>query len=188
MKTSLSLSTAFLAVLSLTLWGCGGSDHDHDHGHDHDHADHDHDHDHEGTAKSADYVPEEGGKAEGAKNGPNGGRVVTTVDPAVEFFVTADRKVRLTFVDAALKAIPAAAQSATLIAGDRSAPVRLGFVKEGDSLISDGVLPEGNNFPTVLQIKADENAAPVIEKFNLNLSDCPTCDFKEYACACDHEH
>jgi hypothetical protein len=29
--------------------------------------------------------------------------------------------------------------------------------------------------------------APVI-KFNVNMEDCPTCDFLEYACICDHDH
>ena len=35
---------------------------------------------------------------------------------------------------------------------------------------------------------AGPDAAPVREKFNLNLADCPTCDFKEYACVCEHAH
>ena len=178
--------TTLLAGLALCLWGCGGHDHD-DHDHDHDHADHDHAHDgdHE---HSADYVAEKGESGEKKQAGPNGGRVVTVVEPAVEFFVTDDRKVRLTFVDASIKPIPAAAQVATVIAGDRSAPVKLSFVKDGDGLISEGTLPEGNNFPTVLQIKVNESAPSVIEKFNLNLDDCPTCEHKEYACVCEHEH
>ncbi|MCB1085430.1 MAG: hypothetical protein KDM63_00170, partial [Verrucomicrobiae bacterium] len=88
--------TTLLAGLALSLWGCGGHDHD-DHDHDHDHADHDHAHDgdHE---HSADYVAEKGESGEKKQAGPNGGRVVTVVEPAVEFFVTDDRKVRLTFV------------------------------------------------------------------------------------------
>jgi hypothetical protein len=171
------------AVISLTLWGCGSDDHT-GHDHDHDHAGHDHDHgDH---AHSADYVPDAGEKATQKQAGPNGGRVLTSVEPAVEFLVTDDRRVRLTFLDSALKPIPAAAQSATIIAGDRSAPVRLAFAKDGDSLLSDGTLPEGDDYPTVLQIKVDESAAPVLEKFNLDLSDCPSCDYLEYACICDH--
>jgi hypothetical protein len=181
MKASLP-PASLLAVISLALWGCGGGDHDHA-GHDHVH---DHDHDHGDHSHSADYVPADGEKAAKKAAGPNGGRVVTSVEPAVEFLVTEDRKVRLTFLDAALKPIPAATQSASLIAGDRSAPVRLAFAKDGDTLLSDGTLPDGEDYPTVLQIKVDENAAPVLEKFNLDLSGCPTCEYKEYACVCDH--
>lgn len=145
-----------------------GKDHKHDHDHDHKH---DHGHDHPTIVV-----------------GPNGGRVLTEVEPHVEFFVTKDRKVKLTFLNEKLKPIPAAKQTATVFAGDRSAPTRLGFKKAWGKLVSDGKLPEGNNFPTVIQIKVTPDAAPALVKFNLNLADCPTCDNQEYACACDHHH
>lgn len=108
------------------------------------------------------------------------------VEPHVEFLVTGDRQVKLTFVDDDLKPIAPAEQTATVIAGDRSAPVRLAFQREGDQLVSDGKLPEGNDFPTVVQLKVTPDASPVIEKFNLNLADCPTCEHQEYACTCEH--
>ena len=45
---------------------------------------------------------------------------------------------------------------------------------------------EGNNLPVIVQIKSKPDAKTVIEKFTLNLSDCPGCDYLEYACTCDH--
>jgi hypothetical protein len=73
-----------------------------------------------------------------------------------------------------------------LTCGERANPVRMTFVKEGMSLISNEVLPEGKNFPAVLQVKAGDK--PVFERFQMNLADCPECDHLEYACTCDHEH
>jgi len=49
-------------------------------------------------------------------------------------------------------------------------------------------IPEGENLPTVVQIKANPDAKAVTEKFNLNLAQCPTCKNKEYACTCEHGH
>jgi hypothetical protein len=56
----------------------------------------------------------------------------------------------------------------------------------GGLIVSSGALPAGNDFPTVVQIKATPNAKTVTEKFNLNLTKCPTCSNAEYACTCEH--
>jgi hypothetical protein len=120
------------------------------------------------------------------KAGPNGGRVISSVDPHVEFFVMPDRKLKLTFLDADGKAIAAKGQSVTGIGGERSKPTKFTFVKEGDVLISDAALPEGNLVPLILQVKVTPDAKTVIEKFTVNMSDCPGCEYLEYACTCDH--
>jgi len=39
-----------------------------------------------------------------------------------------------------------------------------------------------------VQIKLTPEAKTVVEKFNLNLSECPGCKLKEYACTCEHSH
>lgn len=143
-------------------------DHKHEKkGDDHDHEEHDHAHDH-------DIV------------GPNGGRVLHEVDPHLEFFVTDDRKVQITAVDDEGKAIPLEKQTVRVTGGSRTNPTRMTFEKKGDSLISNVAFPKGNNFPVVVQIKPAPDAKTVLEKFNLNLDDCPTCDYLEYACVCDH--
>ena len=122
------------------------------------------------------------------KAGPTGGRLITTVEPHVEFFVTKDKKVEIRFVDDANKVVAPAEQVVTVTLGDRANPTKLTFTKDGEKLISDKPVPEGNDYPTVVQIKTTAKAKAVNEKFNLNLSNCPTCKFQEYACTCDHDH
>lgn len=118
--------------------------------------------------------------------GPNGGRLLTSVDPHAEFLVTSDRKVKITFVGEDGKVIPAADQIVSVTTGERSAPVKLTFAKEGDVLVSDVPIPEGNMLPTVIQIKATPDAKPEVVKFNLNMANCSGCQKAEYACTCSH--
>lgn len=118
--------------------------------------------------------------------GPHGGRVLTGVSPRVEFFVLADRKVQLTFLDESGKAIAPAGQSATVISGDRSAPTTLTFTRQGDALVSNVPLPEGRIVRTVVQLTPTPGATAVVERFNVNLATCPECKHAEYACTCGH--
>lgn len=123
------------------------------------------------------------------KAGPTGGRLITEVEPHAEFFVNKDKKVEVRFVDDDNKVVAPGEQVVTVTLGDRSAPTKLSFSKDGDKLISDKVIPEGNDLPTVVQVREKEGAKAVTEKFNLNLEQCPTCKYKEYACTCEHgEH
>lgn len=132
---------------------------------------HDHDHDHEHVVA-----------------GPTGGRMITEVEPHAEFFVNKENKIEIRFFDHDNEAVAPAGQTVSVIMGERSKPTKLAFAKDGDKLVSDQPIPEGNLLPTVVQIKTSADAKTVTERFNLNLSDCPTCDYKEYACICDHEH
>ncbi len=131
---------------------------------------HDHDHDH------------------AVKAGPTGGRLITKVEPHAEFFVNKDKKVEIRFFDHDMKAVAPAEQVINIITGDRANPTKLTFTKDGDKFISDKTLPEGNNFPTVIQIKVNASDKSVTEKFNINLTKCGGCPNAEYACACDHDH
>ena len=147
---------------------------DHGPGEHHDHAEHHHD-DHDEAQKVA---------------GPNGGRIFTTVEPHVEFFVSSENKVRITFLDEENTVIPAADQIIDIVCGDRGNPTILTFAKmAGEAfLISNETLPEGNKYPVIMTMKMNPDAAPVREKFILDLSSCPTCDYLEYACICGHHH
>jgi len=121
--------------------------------------------------------------------GPNGGRLITSIDPHAEFFVMPDRKVQITFVGADGKAIAPADQVVAVTTGDRSAPVKMTFAKSGDiALVSDQAVPDGNKLPVVVQIKLTPDAKAIVEKFTLDLSQCPGCVHAEYACTCDHAH
>ena len=152
--------TAALAVVA----GVQAQEKDHKHDHDHDH--------------SHDKV----------EAGPNGGRILNIVEPHLEFFVTKDRKVQITAVGEDGKAVPIGKQVVKVTGGSRSNPTRMKFKKEGDVLVSDIAFPAGNDFPVVVQVKEKKISKSLLVKFNLNLRDCPTCDFAEYACACDHGH
>ena len=120
--------------------------------------------------------------------GPNGGRVITAVEPHLEFLVTKDRKVEITALTEALKPGKLSGQVIAVTGGDRSKPTKLEFKEEGGKLVSSNALPEGNDFPVSVSIKADAKAKAVYEKFNLNLEKCPTCKYQEYACICAHSH
>jgi hypothetical protein len=118
--------------------------------------------------------------------GPNRGRMLTKSKPPAEFLVTAERKIEITFIGADGKPVAPADQVVTVTTGNRAAPTTLTFTKTGNSLLSDGVLPEGNGFPTVVQIKATPEAKASVARFNLNTSNCPGCKNAEYACTCGH--
>lgn len=117
---------------------------------------------------------------------PNGGRIVDAVTPHAEFVVTAEKKIEIRFLDEAGKVIAPADQVVTVTMGDRAAPTKLTFAKDGDKLVSDKTIPDGKELPVVLQIRPKEGEKAVTEKFNLNMAHCPTCNMAEYACICEH--
>ena len=117
---------------------------------------------------------------------PNGGRIIDAVEPRAEFLITADKKVEIRFLAADGKVIAPAAQVVTVTMGDRAAPTKLAFTKDGDKLVSDKTIPEGKELPVVVQIKTTPDAKAVNAKFNLNMAICAECKHSEYACTCDH--
>ncbi len=120
--------------------------------------------------------------------GPNGGRVITAVQPHLEFYVTKDRKVEITALTDNLEPAELSGQVIAVTAGDRSKPTKLEFKEDGDKLVSSNPLPAGNDFPVSVSIKANSGAKATYEKFNLNLAKCPECEYPEYACICAHSH
>ncbi|HEX2852005.1 MAG TPA: hypothetical protein VHO24_02115 [Opitutaceae bacterium] len=118
--------------------------------------------------------------------GPNGGRILTGLEPRAEFFVTATRKVQITFLDKDGKAVAPAAQVVTVTAGNRAAPTTLTFSKSGNVLLSNAALPAGNEIPTVVQIQPAAGSETTTHKFNTDLSKCGECKNAEYACVCGH--
>ncbi len=118
--------------------------------------------------------------------GPNGGRLLTKIKPRAEFLLTAERKVQITFVGEDGNPIAPAEQVVTVTTGDRAAPTKLSFSKTVTGLLSDAAVPAGNNFPTVVQIKANPEAKAAVARFNLNTAICPGCKNPEYVCICGH--
>jgi hypothetical protein len=118
--------------------------------------------------------------------GPNGGRIIASLEPRAEFFVTPDRKVQITFLDKSGKTIPPADQVVTIVAGERMSPTTLTFSKAGNQLVSNVALPKGDDVPAVVQIRPTPGAKAVTEKFNVDLAKCGECKLAEYACICGH--
>lgn len=161
-KTHLKLLLAGALTLFTASSAIAGSEHDHGHQGEADHSDH------------------------GEVTAPNGGRMIESVDPHLEFFVTEDRHVQITFVDHDGKVVPVTDQSVSLIGGDRSNPTKVEFKKVEGRLVSTEALPAMAKMPIVLQVKASPDAKTIRERFFLNMSECSSCDHKEYACVCAH--
>lgn len=197
MTMKMKTTTAALAALAFAFVGCEDKKtavpHDHDGDGKPDHGPGAHGtpvpHDHDGDGKP-DHGPGEHGDHDHAKKvaGPNGGKIMSAPSFKNELFVTDDRRVRITFLDEHNKPVAVGTQEVGIVGGDRSNPTTLTFTKaeDGMSLISSGTLPEGNNIPVIITVKTQPDAKPARASLSLNLADCPTCDYKEYACTCDH--
>mgnify|MGYP006076669929 CR=1 FL=1 len=124
--------------------------------------------------------------AQEPQGGPNGGRLITIVEPYLEFLVTPERFVQITFLGRDGQVLPVVDQVVSAIGGDRSAPTKVEFVEDEGRLISTAALPEIKRMPIILQIKTTLDAERVREAFYLNMSGCSGCEYKEYACICGH--
>lgn len=118
---------------------------------------------------------------------PNGGRILHQIEPHAEFFITKERKVQITFLDDDGKAIEGK-PTLQAVGGERSAPTKFTFQKTKHGFLSDEKLPEGMKVPILLMFKDGEGKKIPTIKFNVDLNDCPTCQFLEYACTCGHDH
>lgn len=118
--------------------------------------------------------------------GPKGGRLLEKTEPKAEFFLEKDHNVTITFYDAALKPVPAVAQTVTVIADLKSGKATLEFEKQGDVLVSKTKLPEGDGYNLVVQLKQTTDAKPQNFRFKLDMNNCGGCKRAEYACNCGH--
>jgi hypothetical protein len=137
-------------------------------------------HDHKAADKHAEHHDHE-------IKAPNGGRVLHDVIPHAEFFITKERLVQITFLDDEGKPLADDAATVKAIGGERAKPTKFTFEKTKHGFLSKEKLPEGNLVPIVLMFKDSEGKAAKPIKFNVNMEQCPTCDFLEYACTCDHD-
>ena len=117
--------------------------------------------------------------------GPKGGRLLEKTEPKAEFYVEKDRSVTITFYNAALKPVPADAQTVTVIADAKDGKAKLEFEKKGDALVSKSKLPEGDGYNVVVQFKQTADAKPQNFRFKLETHTCGGCKRAEYACTCD---
>ena len=120
------------------------------------------------------------------EGGPKGGRILDKTSPKAEFYVEKDRTVTIAFYDAAMKPVPAADQSVTVIADAKDGKAKLDFDKKGDVLASKSKLPEGEGYNVVVQFKQTADAKPQNFRFKLDMHICGECKRAEYACICNH--
>jgi hypothetical protein len=118
--------------------------------------------------------------------GPKGGRLLEKTEPKAEFYLEKDHTATITFYDAALKPVPVAAQSVTVIADAKGGKATVEFEKKGNVLVSKTKLPEGEGYNLVVQFRPSADATPQNLRFKLDTHICGGCKRAEYACNC-HE-
>lgn len=116
--------------------------------------------------------------------GPRGGRLLDSAPHKAEFFVTPERKVEVTFYDAALKPVAPGARVVTLVAETPGGRVPVVLTRNTNHFASAAALPAGDPYRVVLQVRASADAKPQNFRVDLNLAQCAECNHKEYACTC----
>lgn len=119
--------------------------------------------------------------------GPKGGRLLEVEGQKAEFFVTPDKRVEITFYDAALKPVAPAEQVVAVTAEPNSGRTKLDLEKTATGYVSKTALPDGAPYRVVVQMRAKPDAKPQNYRVDLNLKTCGECDRAEYACTCS-EH
>ena len=124
-------------------------------------------------------------QAEPSVAGPKGGRLLETEPNRAEFFVTSDRKVEITFYDAALKPVAPGDQVVTVIAEPADGKKPIALEKTATGFVSQQSLPAGEPYRVVVQTRAQAGAKPKNFRVDLNLATCGGCQKAEYACTCE---
>ncbi len=117
--------------------------------------------------------------------GPKGGRLLEADGQKAEFFVTKDRKVEITFYDAALKPIAPGEQVVAITAEPKSGRAKIDLEKTATGYVSKTPLPEGDPYRVVVQMRAKADAKPQNFRVDFNLETCGECKRAEYACTCN---
>lgn len=117
--------------------------------------------------------------------GPKGGRMLVTDTGRAEFFVNAERRVELTFLDQAGKVIAPGAATVTVTAETPSGRVSLPLALKDATLVSTEPLPVGEPYRVVVQVRPSPGARPSNFRIEFNLHECGECQHAEYACTCE---
>ena len=118
--------------------------------------------------------------------GSPAGKVLEIPGGHAEFFVQADRTVRVAFYDRAMKSVPPAAHEVRAVAETKPAKAVLEFKKTGEAFVSTSALPEGDGYRIVLQIRSAPEVPPRNFRITYLAHTCGGCDRAEYACTCGH--
>lgn len=121
--------------------------------------------------------------------GPKGGKIIEVENGHAEFLVLPDRKIAVTFYGEDMKLQAPAQQVVALTAQAPSGNAKVDFDKSTDGFVSKTMLPEGDGYMMVLQIKSKADAKPQNLRIKLDLGHCSGCKRSEYACICEgHNH
>ncbi|HEY0862518.1 MAG TPA: hypothetical protein VGD97_00295 [Lacunisphaera sp.] len=123
--------------------------------------------------------------ADKVAGGPKGGRLLESTPLKAEFFVTADRKVEITFYDAGLKPAAPGAQTVAVTAEPAAGRTPLELAPTATGFVSQGTLPAGEPYRVVVQVRTAPAAKPQNFRLDLNLATCGECQRAEYACICE---
>ncbi len=117
--------------------------------------------------------------------GPKGGRMLIADPVRAEFFVTAERRVEISFYDAAGKAVPPGVTAVTVTAETSGGRVAVPLAPKEITLVSAEPLPPGDPYRVVVQVRPSPGVRPSNFRIELNLHECGECQRAEYACTCD---
>lgn len=123
--------------------------------------------------------------ADKVSGGPRGGRLLDASPLKAEFFVNADRKVEVTFLDASFHPIAPDTQAVAVIAEPATGRLSLDMVRTATGFVAKGALPAGEPYRVVVQLRAISDAKPQNFRLDLNLATCGQCQHAEYACICE---
>lgn len=118
--------------------------------------------------------------------GPKGGRLLESQPLRAEFFVNRDRKVEITFYDAALKPVAPTAQVVSVIVEAKDGRKPLDFQRNASGFVSGASLPAGEPYRVVVQIREKPDARPQNFRVQYDQEVCGGCNRAEYACTCGH--
>lgn len=125
------------------------------------------------------------GAAEKTVAGPKGGRLLDTTPNRAEFFVTKERRVEVTFYDAARKPVAPGERVVTVTAEPKSGRLPVALERVAGGFVSPAALPEASEpYRVVVQIRENPAARPQNFRLDLNLATCGGCKLAEYACSC----
>ena len=181
--------TTLLFVLSLPMLNSCGDKKKADEHAGHDHAGHNHakgavHHEGETAEEHAAHAGKEDHSQCGVVVGPNGGRMLVAFKPHAEFILTADNKIKLTFLDADNKPVASGAKSVRIVVDNNLVET----TAEGVSLVS-GVIDLSNPVTVVVSIKDQAGKKFNSKRFELSKEFCDKCNHPEYACTChNHKH
>jgi hypothetical protein len=123
--------------------------------------------------------------AEKIAAGPKGGRLLDTAPHKAEFFVTKDRKVEITFYDAARKPVAPGARVVAVTAEPKAGRTVLELERTAAGFVSKTALPAGDEvYRVVVQVRETAGDPPKNFRLDLNLAICAECKHAEYACTC----